>query len=488
MLGGGTDSEILTWSVPECPFTVACSARTLDDIRLVITDAFFSLARGGLEIGGILLGGFDGKRLSVLEYAQLECEHAYGPSFTVSPNDRARLRQLLGSVPEDHPGLQVVGWYHSHTRSGIHLSEEDLDLYHRYFPESWQVAMVMKPHTFDPARIGFFFRGADGTVYAKESYKELTLEPLPIRQIPTEAPPRTKLRPSEAHRDQEALRDRSRRKWNQVELEFTAETVAPEPIAPLSAPPAAPPQAPAPPPPPVAVRPTLSVERAPDPVPDPEKTVEYRGPSFPTAQKPSGSGRLMVWAVLGAAATLAVIFGAVRTREMWMPKFVSAMHLPAQEAPLPPPSMGLRMSDKDGQLEIDWDRYSTRVREGASARLEIYDGGPSPRTILLDQAHLQTGAFTYGRQSDKVDVKLIVRGPDGTEVSEVTTYVGKLPERKPSPEEEAAKKQRDELAAQTAKMKADLNSQAARTRKLERQLEELRRQQQKRMQNQVEGK
>ena len=51
MTDSGTDSTTLTWSVPECPFTIESSARVLDDIRLAVTDAFFSLPRGGAEIG-----------------------------------------------------------------------------------------------------------------------------------------------------------------------------------------------------------------------------------------------------------------------------------------------------------------------------------------------------------------------------------------------------------------------------------------------------
>ena len=59
MTESGTDSTTITWSVPECPFTIEYSARVLDDIRLAVMDAFFSLPRGGAEIGGILLGSFD---------------------------------------------------------------------------------------------------------------------------------------------------------------------------------------------------------------------------------------------------------------------------------------------------------------------------------------------------------------------------------------------------------------------------------------------
>src|SRR5437588_9430115 len=109
----GTESALVTWSVPECPFPIEYSARVVDDIRLAVTDAFFSLPRGGAEIGGILMGRFEGNRLAILDYAPLECEHAFGPSFQISLNDEVRLKELLAGAPENFPGLQTVGWYHS---------------------------------------------------------------------------------------------------------------------------------------------------------------------------------------------------------------------------------------------------------------------------------------------------------------------------------------------------------------------------------------
>src|SRR3954449_10740745 len=82
----GTEGTIV-WGVPECPFSIEASARVLDDIRLAVTDAFFSLPRGGAEIGGILLGTFEGDRLVIAAHAALDCEHAFGPSFALSPPD-----------------------------------------------------------------------------------------------------------------------------------------------------------------------------------------------------------------------------------------------------------------------------------------------------------------------------------------------------------------------------------------------------------------
>ena len=107
MTESGTDSTTITWSVPECPFTIESSARVLDDIRLAVMDAFFSLPRGGAEIGGILLGKFDNGRLVISDYAALDCEHAYGPSFTLSPPDEARLTELLSSPRERSPADSV---------------------------------------------------------------------------------------------------------------------------------------------------------------------------------------------------------------------------------------------------------------------------------------------------------------------------------------------------------------------------------------------
>ena len=188
MTESGSDRTAIIWSVPECPFTIEAAARVLDDIRLAVTDAFFSLPRGGAEIGGILLGSFGAGKLTVGDYAALDCEHAYGPSFALSPPDEARLSALLAAHDGCAGGLRAVGWYHSHTRSEIFLSEADLAIHRRFFPESWQVALVLKPHTFQPTRFGFFFRQADGSVHATAAYREDQLEALPMRQMPAGPP------------------------------------------------------------------------------------------------------------------------------------------------------------------------------------------------------------------------------------------------------------------------------------------------------------
>ena len=132
---------------------------------------------------------FSGPRAAahITGYAPLDCEHAFGPSFTLSDRDQERLADLLKSaVPA---GLRAAGWYHSHTRSEISFSGPDREIHQRFFPEPWQVALVLRPHTFQPTRAGFFFREPDGSIQGEASCAEFALEPLPPRPVEVEPEP-----------------------------------------------------------------------------------------------------------------------------------------------------------------------------------------------------------------------------------------------------------------------------------------------------------
>src|ERR1035438_1859698 len=203
MIESSTESAVGTWSAPECPYTIEYSPRVLDDIRLAVVDAFYSLPRGGAEIGGILLGRFADERLSIMEYQALDCEHAMGPSFTLSQNDQTQLADFLAAAHQHPDGMRPVGWYHSHTRSDIFLSDADQDIHKRFFPEPWQVALVLKPSTFEPTRGGFFFREADGSIRGSASYQEFVVEAQPIRQVPSGATPEMPPAPQPLRREAE---------------------------------------------------------------------------------------------------------------------------------------------------------------------------------------------------------------------------------------------------------------------------------------------
>jgi proteasome lid subunit RPN8/RPN11 len=56
-------------------------------------------------------------------------------------------------------GMQIVGWYHTHPRMGVFLSQYDTWLHDHFFSEPWQVALVVEPYS---CLGGFFIRQNGG--------------------------------------------------------------------------------------------------------------------------------------------------------------------------------------------------------------------------------------------------------------------------------------------------------------------------------------
>jgi len=83
--------------------------------------------------------------------------------LTFTKDSQVSLRRTLD---EKHPGKEFVGWFHTHPNMGVFLSHYDLWLHQHFFPEMWQVALVIEPVT---KAGGFFIRTTDGSL-ASRSY------------------------------------------------------------------------------------------------------------------------------------------------------------------------------------------------------------------------------------------------------------------------------------------------------------------------------
>jgi len=68
---------------------------------------------------------------------------------------------LHEELKERYPAKELIGWYHTHPRMGIFLSEYDTWLHRNFFPQPYQVALVVEPYS---ATGGFFIRQVDGTL------------------------------------------------------------------------------------------------------------------------------------------------------------------------------------------------------------------------------------------------------------------------------------------------------------------------------------
>jgi hypothetical protein len=246
-------------------------------------------------------------------------------------------------------GLVPVGWYHSHTRSGLCLTDQDLEIYNRRFPEHWQVAMVLQPCSGRPTRVGFFIRDPDGSVQVEASYQEFEAGPIP-----------------------------------EVELPASHEEV----------------QAP--------------VERL--PVPEQAESEIAEAPaeaeSAPALAAPAARRRRDWVAGIGLLAAICLgMTGVGLLVSSYWNKSVA-------------PPLSVRLVDKDGRLEIQWDPATEAVRGASRGLIEVQDG-KTATVIPLDAAALRSGSLTVARNSGDVGVRLRVQTAGGEPVVGVARFLGR---------------------------------------------------------------
>lgn len=169
-----SDSRFGSWSTAESPVTIEYSLVVIEEIRHEVMEGFQKLSRGGVEVGGILYGTRDGRTIQIQAMRPISCEHSRGPALLLSDTDKELLKEQLERGLEDPrlADMLCVGWFCSHTRSEILLSEADLEIYSACFGAPWQVALVIRPGRGGSMRAGFFVRESDGTVKSESSYLE----------------------------------------------------------------------------------------------------------------------------------------------------------------------------------------------------------------------------------------------------------------------------------------------------------------------------
>jgi proteasome lid subunit RPN8/RPN11 len=116
------------------------------------------------EVGGWLVGKHcidheTNQRFIVIDTV-LPGEHTeQGPAHMTFTGDSQIA--MHNHLENNLPGKVLLGWYHTHPRMGVFLSKWDIWLHQNFFPEKWQVALVVEPHS---STGGFFIRQEDGSL------------------------------------------------------------------------------------------------------------------------------------------------------------------------------------------------------------------------------------------------------------------------------------------------------------------------------------
>jgi hypothetical protein len=357
----------------------------------------------------------------------IACEHARGPAFLLSDKDRIGLNQQLSADAEDPQleGLISVGWFLSHTRSEITLSDSDLELYSIFFPAPWQVTMVVRPGRGGTMRAGFFAREADGTVKSERSYLEFNFPDRlagVLDRVPGPRPERV-----QGERRGNTM-PRPEVYPSSTEMGSTGMGSA------------------------AMVSPGAAAAARREMVTQPELAVpSFAQPKFVPAGPPKKKWPWLVgWAVL-------VILAAVFGLRYWMVK-------PVNE----PISLGV--VEHDGQLRIEWSHASRPVTAAVRGTLVINDGKDT-QTFALSPRDLTAGNYTYDRKTGDVEVRMSVEDAEGGKVQEASRFVGQAPVKVDLTEVSDLRKKRAELEAEVEMLKRENGRQEEKIQQLQRTLQ-----------------
>jgi len=387
------------------------SIAVLSKIDATVIEGFNRFRRGGVEVGGILFGLGDEERIIIEAFRSVPCDYTFGPKFELGEKDHDAFRAILSSVDTDASlgGLVPVGWYHSHTRTPIRLSQKDLEIFDRYFPEKWQIALVLKPEGSAPTVAGFFFREPDGSIRSESSYLEFEL---------SAASPKVE----DAAIVVQASAPHSESNYHETALPPVAPKKEDAPIVTEASPP-----------PIVSETPSETAQAVP----------RLAWAEFDIVSR---------WKLFSLAAALAILV------------LLGSRFLPGRHISNPVKKLSLSVQDRGRELRIGWDGAALTGGEQQKAWLEIREGSKT-NWINLDADQIRHGSVMYYRVSENVVVHLQV-GP----AEEWVTFIGPFgfadapqPSRpeKPASRNGAAESKLREQTAQILKLKqmvSELNS------------------------------
>jgi len=160
----------------------------VDRMSAEVMRGFSAVPKRGAEVGGILLGSIEPGEVTIVRVEDFEavpCSYSRGPSYLFSEEEQTAFEEALARWPGDPLAAATpVGYFRSHTREGMSLAAEDLNLLSHYFRDPAQIALLVKPFATKVSIAGFFVR--EGGEFPAETPLEF---PFRRREITGEPPP-----------------------------------------------------------------------------------------------------------------------------------------------------------------------------------------------------------------------------------------------------------------------------------------------------------
>ncbi|MCC6539425.1 MAG: hypothetical protein IT162_17875 [Bryobacterales bacterium] len=392
-----TNSEFYTWEIAGRPVAVKLSLSFVDRLLQEVMRGFGAMPRRGVEMGGILLGSVDrssGRPVVIVEdYEPVPCQHSRGATYQLSGDELDRFKITLEKwSPGESKQTYAVGYYRSHTREGLSLADEDVELFNQFFPSPEEICLVVKPFATRVSQAGIFFR-ENGNIRAQSSYQEF-----PFRRRELSGATGPAVRPSVAARAAAAAAATSvphhpSEQAARGPLPVAHETSLPQP---------APPEFSARGPMAASAVPTFGMTAGADPGVAPAEREATAGSRFKSK---------WVWLPLSI---VFLILGTVLGLQIAMSVRNS---LPASLRP-DPYSLHLTVTPSGGDsLHVRWNRDAAPIHDQAKGSLVINDGG-AQKIVALDADQLRNGSVVYRRASNDVRFRLEVQTAERVSVAE----------------------------------------------------------------------
>ena len=142
------------WQAPGQP-VIHLSINVVDRMSGDILRGFGAVPKRGAEVGGILIGTTQPGKVNAVRIEDFEvipCTYSRGPSYLLTDAERTLFNEVC-----QRRNAEIVGYYRSHTRDGLALQPEDIELLNQSLPSA-RIALLVKPFATKPSVGGFFVR------------------------------------------------------------------------------------------------------------------------------------------------------------------------------------------------------------------------------------------------------------------------------------------------------------------------------------------
>jgi hypothetical protein len=414
--------DYYVWATPGKPVVIHLHLDVLDRLGSEVMRGFGAVPKRGAEVGGVLIGTVEAGEagdpdiVRIEDFEPFECDYKRGPSYLFTEDEHREFEETVKRwKPDSEQPAYAVGFYRSHTREGMSLTPEDIQLLDEFFPDPASVALLIKPYGTKVSEAGFFAR--EEGAFPEKSPLEF---PFRRHELTGEEPP-------------------PRRSMMEPRLRGSTRSMTPAAVDRMPRPSTDPagPQA--------SVNPTRStgIDQNPPAVGANEgrrTNVDADRMRDGFLMGPNGGepSRLLAARVPAAGADQAVVLPS-RSRfssSIWIPlSFVFllfgvalGMMISMQRAPKAGGTdaqnftLGLTVSKSGANLSVKWDPLAPAVRDAEQGSIEIQDGANSPQSKPLDTAQLQNGRMIYTNSSNAVKFKLIVYPRSQLSVAETVEW------------------------------------------------------------------